>query len=63
MPDHNSPRFVMRLEHHEKQRLEAIAKGMGVKMAELVRPCVLKVLELEPMPPRPRGRLPRVKTQ
>jgi hypothetical protein len=63
MPANNSPRFVMRLEQHEKDRLQAIADGMGIKMAELVRPCVLKVLELEPMPPRPRGRVPRVKTQ
>jgi hypothetical protein len=58
MPANDSPRYVMRLEPHEKARLKAIADGLGVKMAELVRPCVLKVLELEPLPPRPRGRVP-----
>ena len=61
VPTHDSPRFVIRLEPHEKKRLKAIADGLGVKMAELVRPCVLKALELEPTDPRPKGRTPREK--
>ena len=58
MPANNSPRFTMRLEPHEKEALEALAESQGKTMAELVRPCVLRLLRVEPTEGRPRGRIP-----